>query len=82
MLKAEISRLEKELIEKDLKIARLTGYLDGAKDGFELARKIVIQKIKSLPPVEANEDSMINFFNSLTAFVKEVEAMEYEKLKS
>ena len=74
-LKSEISRIENEIKEKDLKIARMEGYSDGTKDGFEMAKQMVIDKLSKLPEVKLNEISLNHFFTELTKFVYEVKTL-------
>lgn len=75
-LKSEITRLENELKEKDLKIANLEGYNKGTSDGFDMAKKLVLEKIRNLPEVKLNEISLNYFFSSLTQMIREIQTMD------
>lgn len=78
-LKNKLSSMELRIIEQDIEIANLRGYLAGAKDGYVIAKADVIEILQTLPEINPDIESITNFLTQLTGVITKIKKLEPKK---
>lgn len=78
-LKNKLSEMELKIIEQDIEIANLRGYLKGANDGYEIAKSDVINILQELPDINPDVVSITNFLTKLTEIILKIKALEVKR---